>query len=289
VKRDVQTWVDGLVEAGNAPSSVRRIGAVVSKSLSVAMDAGILKSNPAFRVKYPPIPETDKRTLTIEESAHFTELVKSPRLKAMFQLKIETGMRQQEICGLHWEYIDLDSRCLRLKTALSDATGVLEEKELKEKRKNKPIPISDDLITLLLEQPRRSQYVFTRANGMPVAMDNFKRDLAQLKARAKKKGLDLDGLTLHGIRASYATNQIRLGSDVKTVSEILGHHKASYTLDKYVKTDEATKRVAQDRLTDKLMEAKRQPSPWVPKELPQIQLKMVGGTGLEPVTPTVSL
>lgn len=121
--------------------------------------------------------------------------------------------------------------------------------------------------------------MFTRANGMPVTMDNFKRDLARLKALAKKKGLDLEGFTLHGIRARYATNQIRLGSDVKTVSEILGHHKASYTLDKYLKTDEATNRVAQDRLTDKLMEAKRQPSHWVPKELRQIQSKMVGGIG----------
>jgi len=44
-------------------------------------------------------------------------------------------------------------------------------------------------------------------------------------------------------------------------------------------TDEDTKRIVQPGLTDKLMEAKRQPSHWVPKELRQIQSKMVGGIG----------
>lgn len=55
-------------------------------------------------------------------------------------------------------------------------------------------------------------------------------------------------------------------------------------LDKYVKTDEATIGAAQDRLTDKLREARAAEPEW----LRQVQ-KMVGGTGLEPVTPTVSL
>ena len=292
IKPDVQDFVNDLSDKGLAPSTVRRIGAIVSKALSMALDAELVSANPAFRVKYPQIPETDKKTLTIEESAHFTDLVKSPRLKAMFRLKIETGMRQQEVCGLHWEYIDEDNLCLRLKTALTDATGVLEEKELKEKRKSKGVPISKDLLELLLEQPRRSQFVFTTDSGMPVAMDNFKRDLRQLKQRAKKKGIDLEGLTLHGLRASYATNQTHLGTDIKTVSEILGHHKASYTLDKYVKTNEATKRAAQDRLMDKLMEAKAKPAPWSSQGAGQVQnpsTSMVGGTGIEPVTPTVSL
>ena len=289
VKRDVQLFVDSLVNKGLQPATVRRIGAIVSKALSMALDAGLIVANPAFRVKYPPIPETEKRTLTLGESAHLTDLVQSPRLKAMLRLKIETGMRQQEVCGLHWEYVDEENLCLRLKTALTDATGVLEEKELKERRKSKAVPISRDLLDLLLAQPRRSQFVFTTESGMPVSMDNFKRDLRQLKQRAAKKGINLEGLTLHGIRASYATNQTRLGADVKTVSEILGHHKPSYTLDKYVKTDEATKRAAQDRLMDKLMEAKARPAPWESQGAGQVQIPMVGGTGFEPVTPTVSL
>ena len=173
VNRDVQLFVDGLVDKGLEPATVRRIGAIVSKALSMALDAGLIVANPAFRVKYPPIPETEKRTLTLAESAHFTDLVQSPRLKTMFQLKIETGMRQQEICGLHWEYIDEENLCLRLKTTLTDATGVLEEKELKERRKSKAVPISKDLLDLLLAQPRRSQFVFTTESGMPVSMDNF--------------------------------------------------------------------------------------------------------------------
>lgn len=164
------------------------------------------------------------------------------------------------------------------------ATGVLEEKELKEKRKSKPIPISPELLAAILSQPRRSQYVFTTSSGYPVLMDNFERDLRKIKKLAAEKKIDLDGLTLHGLRASFATNHVRLGTDIKSISEMMGHHKASYTLDKYVKTDEATMRAAQDRLTDKLREARTREPEW----LPQVQ-NMVGDTGFEPVTPTVSL
>jgi hypothetical protein len=77
---------------------------------------------------------------------------------------------------------------------------------------------------------------------------------------------------------------VRMGTDIKSIWEMMGHHKPSYTLDKYLKTDEATIRAAQEWLTDKLREARTADAEW----LPQVQ-KMVGGTGLEPVTPTVSL
>ncbi|MFN3730269.1 MAG: hypothetical protein ACK4XJ_11220 [Fimbriimonadaceae bacterium] len=55
-----------------------------------------------------------------------------------------------------------------------------------------------------------------------------------------------------------------MGTDIKSISEMMGHHKPSYTLDKYVKTDEATIRAAQDKLTDKLHEARTAEPEWLP-------------------------
>lgn len=284
LKRDVQGFVDGLVSNDLQPATVRRIGAVVSKCLSVALDAELIMVNPAFRVRYPLIPETERRTMSLSESAHLPDLAWNERLKVMLWTKVESGMRNQEVCGLKWEYVDRDGCCLRPRTALTMATGILEEKELKEKRKSKPIPISPELLAAILAQPRRSQYVFTTSSGYPVLMDNFERDLRKIKKIAAEKKINLEGLTLHGLRASFATNHVRMGTDIKSISEMMGHHKPSYTLDKYVKTDEATIRAAQDKLTDKLRAARAAEPEW----LPQVQ-KMVGGTGLEPVTPTVSL
>ena len=284
LKRDVQGFVDGLVSKGLKPPTVRRIGAVVSRCLSAALDAEFIAVNPAFRVRYPLIAETERRTMTISESAHLPDLAWNVRLKVMLWTKVESGMRNQEVCGLKWEYVDRENCCLRPRTALTMATGVLEEKELKEKRKGKAIPISPELLEAILTMPRRSQYVFTTASGYPVLMDNFERDLRKIRKVAAEKKINLDGLTLHGLRSSFATNHVRMGTDIKSNSEMMGHHKPSYTLDKYVKTDEVTKRAAQDKLTDKLREARAAEPEW----LPQVE-RMVRGTGFEPVTPTVSL
>ena len=52
------------------------------------------------------------------------------------------------------------------------------------------------------------------------------------KALLKKAGID-GNIRFHDLRHTYATLAIQNGVDVKTVSSILGHYSAGFTLDAY--------------------------------------------------------
>jgi integrase len=286
-KIDVQDFVSQLVDAGLKSSTVKRIGAIVSVALTNAVEDGYLEHNPAFGVKYPRQDEVHKRVLSFDEAAKLPGQVASPRLSAMFLVAIETGLRRGELCGLRWDALDESKKELRVRTAIRIVDGQMEEGPLKEKKSKPAIPLTPDALNAILRQPRRSQYVFTTEDGFPIRPDNFSRDWKQLRERLKNRGIDLGTMRLHDLRASFITLNLVSGADVRTVSELVGHSNPAFTLQKYARSTAALKEAAINRLTDKLTEARKTPESWPQAKL-QVQ-KMVGGTGLEPVTPTVSL
>ena len=65
------------------------------------------------------------------------------------------------------------------------------------------------------------------------------------KTLLKKAGIT-ENLPFHGLRHTFATLAIQQGVDVKTVSNILGHYSAGFTLDTYTHvTNEMQKDAAQ--------------------------------------------
>ncbi|MCM1235632.1 MAG: tyrosine-type recombinase/integrase [Ruminococcus flavefaciens] len=52
------------------------------------------------------------------------------------------------------------------------------------------------------------------------------------KPLLKKAGI-IENITLHGLRHTFAALAIQQGVDAKTVSNILGHYSAGFTLDTY--------------------------------------------------------
>ena len=57
-------------------------------------------------------------------------------------------------------------------------------------------------------------------------------------------------VTFHDLRHTFATRAIANGIDVATVSRLLGHAEISVTLNKYVNSDETTKRAAMDKMAE---------------------------------------
>ena len=57
--------------------------------------------------------------------------------------------------------------------------------------------------------------------------------LGRLHKNLLKKAGITENITLHGLRHTFATLAIQNGIDAKTVSNILGHYSAGFTLDTY--------------------------------------------------------
>jgi site-specific recombinase XerD len=63
----VQAWVSDLSASGLAPATVVKAGQLLGKSLRAAVDAGLLATNPAERVRLPKIERDEMRFLTPDE------------------------------------------------------------------------------------------------------------------------------------------------------------------------------------------------------------------------------
>ncbi len=86
-------------------------------------------------------------------------------------------------------------------------------------------------------------FVFTHKNGKYL---NGNSVYAQFKKIVKAMGI---GETrLHDLRHTFATLSLKNGTDVKTISEALGHATTAFTMDVYGHVSEAMQRDASDRM-----------------------------------------
>ena len=75
---------------------------------------------------------------------------------------------------------------------------------------------------------REIQYVFPSPNGGPISPDSVLNMLHRVLDRA-----GLPKIRFHDLRHTFATLALQNGVDIKTVSGMLGHFSAGFTLDTY--------------------------------------------------------
>ena len=72
--------------------------------------------------------------------------------------------------------------------------------------------------------------VFATPMGEPVSPDSYSHAF-----KARVGGTEFEGLTIHGLRHSHASQLLRSDVHVKVVSERLGHSTVAFTMDRYAK------------------------------------------------------
>ena len=83
--------------------------------------------------------------------------------------------------------------------------------------------------------------VFPSLNGGPVCLDSVNNILKRVLERA-----GIPKVRFHDLRHTFATIALQNGVDIKTVSGMLGHFSAGFTLDTYAHaTASAPKEAAQ--------------------------------------------
>ena len=75
---------------------------------------------------------------------------------------------------------------------------------------------------------QRNDYVFKWPDGRPFEPDYVTHHFAKVLARN-----GLEHIRFHELRHTFATMALQNGVDVKTVSSMLGHYSAGFTLDTY--------------------------------------------------------
>ena len=130
---------------------------------------------------------------------------------------------------------------IRVRRQVYRIDGEVKEVPLKTKNAYRNISISQDAVDILkeMEQRKTSEYVFPSPTGGPISPDSV---LNMLHRVLKREGLP--SVRFHDLRHSFATLALQNGVDIKTVSDMLGHFSAGFTLDTYAHVTTAAQKEA---------------------------------------------
>lgn len=272
----VQSWVNGLTET-YSPVTVRKALVLLRSAMEQAVERDRLRKNPTRGVKAPkqgsPKPNAlDERGRA--KVARFIAVDPSSPVSIGISFAMYMGMREGEICGLRWRYVDLDNGTVSIRETLGHDTDKrksdLKEgevqtndnrrtyvKEPKTGGSVRDIPIPPTLLDALKE--RKADMTAERlALGIGTNLDDMyvlgsadgsfmQPNYLGKKWRAAAEALELIGTqgkrpTFHDLRHTFATAAIAHGVDIKTVSSAMGHANAAMTMNTYADADPDAKR-----------------------------------------------
>ena len=219
---------------GLAPATVRGIHTTLHHALKAAADEGLIPFNPAEKVTPPRVQSTPKRVLTHDQLEKFLCAIRfNPIWHDFFYTELTTGLRRGELCGLTWDDFDSEAGTLKVRRTIhARKGGGLEAGETKTYAGQRTILLPYSTTQLLKERRTAAltKWIFPDPlrPERPVNPSSAYRRLKELLNQA-----ELPSLRFHDLRHTFATHALASGADAKTLSRILGHTKASFTLDTY--------------------------------------------------------
>ena len=166
----------------------------------------------------------------------------------MFFLELSSGLRRGELLALRWDDLNVKDRILSVSKQVTRIDGELVVTEPKTKNSVRKVALSQQAVALLVqehEQHPDSPILFPspRTGGYwsPDAVSRINRKLLA------KAGIE-EHVRFHDLRHTFATMALSSGVDVKTLSSMLGHYSAGFTLDTYTHITNDMQRGAAEKI-----------------------------------------
>lgn len=226
---DVQDWVSDLAQTSLKPRTVRKIYFAFNGIMQQAIIEKAMAVNPCAGVKLPAASKVSRRYLTavqVEALAAAADEGSS----VVFTLAY-TGLRWGELAALKVGNVDLLRGRLVIEQSVTEVDGVLDWTTPKDhQRRTVPIPAFLK-VTLkgIVEGRAADDLLFPAPRGGVLRVRAARRswfDLAAAEAGAP-------GLNPSELRHTAASLAVHAGAHVLAVQRMLGHEKASMTLDTY--------------------------------------------------------
>ena len=223
---------DGSYEL--ADSMVRKIHMMLHEALDTAVRERLIAKNPTNGTTIPKTNYPEKQILGDEQLETFLEEIKKEEYWCdFFYVEIMVGLRRGEICGLKWSDIDFSANKLRVERSVGIKKGggiIIGETKTNTGIRTIIMPPSVSDVLQRRKQTAISAWVFPSFLNpeQPIHPEAAYR---KLKVILKHAGLPL--IRFHDLRHTFATHAMKGGVDAKTLSGILGHTNASFTLDTY--------------------------------------------------------
>ena len=223
----------GMEGSGLSNKTIRSLHAMLRQCLDQAVMERLIPSNPAANCKLPPKEKKEMQIIPPEKLGDYLRAAKEHGVLPMFYLELTTGLRRGELLALFWTDLNIKEKCLTVSKSVARGKGELRVTEPKTKNSVRTVYIDNEAIRLLVEDRKNhpfSPYLFpSQVTGGMYGPDCVGRIHKKLLKRA---GIE-EHVRFHDLRRTFATMALQNGVDIKTVSGMLGHYSAEFTLDVY--------------------------------------------------------
>ncbi|HKX26996.1 MAG TPA: site-specific integrase [Blastocatellia bacterium] len=210
-----------------SPASVNRKLELLSRMLSMAVDYGMIQSNPCQRVRKFRLDNRRERYLSVEEENRLLSVLIGQKayLRPIVILALYTGMRRGEILNMEWWQIDFSS----------DRLIVTKTKSGKPRHIPMNRIVRETLLAVKEESDGKLVFESRKKPGHPIS-DPKKGFHGALK------DAEIENFRFHDLRHTAGTRLAEAGADAFTIKDILGHASIQTSAIYVHATDEGKRR-----------------------------------------------
>ena len=230
-KGRIRKKADG--DTSMSASYVRGLHMMLHNCLGRAVKERLILRNPTEDCIVPKLEKKEMHILHSEDISAYLREAEKRGVLAMFFLELTTGLRKGELVALLWS--DLDEKAMTLnvcKQAVGVKGGGVKVTRPKTETSIRKISLSQETINVLKREHEKHPDLEIMFPS-PKTLGMYYPDSVTAIHNKILKSAGLPHIRLHDLRHTFATLALQNGVDVKTVSSILGHYDAGFTLRTY--------------------------------------------------------
>jgi len=271
---NLQTFVNRLyrgVPGSHALSAkmVKNIHGTLHNALETAVKIGYLRLNPSSNIELPRVERKEIRPLGGQQIDSFLKAINGNPFEPLFFTALYTGMRLSELLGLQWACVDFNNETIKIDKQLLVKRGAETQRTFGAPKNDKVrvIKVASSVMTVLkrvkvqqTENRLKVGEIWVNELGLVFTNEigvNLPHATVEHRFKRIVTSIGLSECRFHDLRHTYATEGIRLGIPVKTISEALGHYSTAFTMDVYGHTTEQMQIDAAAIFEQTILERKR--------------------------------
>ena len=206
---------------------------MLHNALDRAVKERLIVRNPADDCVPPKIPKHEMKILPPEQIKSYLTAADQRGVLPMFYLELISGLRKGELVALQWADLDIENKTISVsKQAGRNNAGEPDITRPKTENSIRKISIPQEAVGLLVAEHQKhpnNPWMFPS----PKTGEMYHPDSVVNIHKKILKDAGLEHLRFHDLRHTFATLALQNGVDVKTVSSMLGHFDAGFTLRTY--------------------------------------------------------
>lgn len=227
---------------GLSNATVRGIHMMLHNALDRAVKERLILRNPTEDCIIPKIEKQEMKILHPEDMSAYLQAADKRGVLPMFYLELVSGVRKGELVALLWDDLDMERKTLSVSKQAMVRDGVITISRPKTETSIRRISIPQEAVELLVKEHEKhpeNPYMFPS----PKTGEMYHPDSVVNLHKKLLRDAGLEHIRFHDLRHTFATMALQNGVDVKTVSSMLGHYDAGFTLRTYT---HATRQAQED-------------------------------------------